>query len=107
MRETRMRDPRFLIETKVPMHQRDNPEGEGPTDSRPQIRRQMERIAKKLGLTYEDIVEMHFSYNTVTVVMYDRNEAGELYRDEFNRVVTKQQRIAIDTFTFLGDERDI
>lgn len=105
-----MKHPKHRIEHHVPMNDREGVEGgegEGPADSRPQIRRQLEHLCKGLGVEYVDLVELHISHNQVLMVTYDRNENGRLYRDEFNKVVTKQQRIEVDTYTFLGDEGDI
>jgi hypothetical protein len=102
-----MKKPRHEIEAQVAAHRRDAPEGETPPGGlRPRIRRQLERICKALDVEYDDLVELHVSYNMVTAIYYDRNENGDLYRDEFNRVVTKPKRIPVDTFTFLGDEKD-
>lgn len=102
-----MKNPRHLVEVNIPMHDRDGEEGQGPKDLRPRIRRHLERICKSLGIEYADLVELHISYNRILLVTYDRNEQGELYRDEFNKVATKNERIEVDTYTFVGDEKDI
>lgn len=107
-----MRLSRYVIEQRVPL-KRAAPGGghpeEAATDggSLPQIRRHIERICEKLGLRYEDICELHMSYGSILAVYYDRDEEGKLYRDDMNRVVTKQKRMPVDTFSFIGDEEDI
>jgi hypothetical protein len=104
-----MKYPRHLIEVRVRPKSRDLPEGEVAEPLLPQIRRPMERLCKKLGVefAYEDLVEMHIFYGYVTLIYYLRNEAGELYRDEQGKVATALKRIDVDTFTFVGDEKDI
>lgn len=101
-----MKHPRHIAEIRVPMHTRDDPDG-AKRDSRPQIRRLIERLAKKLDIDYDDLVELHISFGRVAAVYYDRNEGGQRYRDEFNKVVVKQKQIEVDTYTYLGDETEI
>lgn len=102
-----MRHPRHLIEHNVPRNRRDQPEGEEVPSSQPQIRRQLERLCKRLDIEFDDVVELHISHNLVLAVMYDRDKDNQLYRDEFNKVATKQVRLSVDTFSFVGDEGDI
>jgi hypothetical protein len=106
-RERPMKRPRHEIESKVEGWTRDAPEGDPANSLLPQIRRPLERICNKLDIRYEDLAQMLIVYGQVNIIVYDRNEAGELYRDEFGRVATKSIRIPVNTYTFLGDERDI
>lgn len=103
-----MKRPRHEVEANVAAHRKDLPDGTAPPEgSRPQIRRQLERICEALSVSYDDLVELHISHNMVTVISYAKNDNGDYYRDEFNKVVTRPMRIPVDTFTFLGDEKDI
>ena len=99
-----MRRPKHEIEASVPS--RGTPAQPGQPDSRPQIRRQLERICESLGLEYDDLLELHVVNESVNAILYDRTAEGELYRDEFNRVATRQVTIPVDLVSFLGDERD-
>ena len=95
-----MRRPKHEIEAEVP--HRGTPGG----SSRPQIRRQVERICELIGLEFDDLQELHIQASTVNAVLYHRNDEGELYRDEFDKLAIRRVQIPVDVSTFLGDERD-
>lgn len=98
-----MRRPRHEIEAEVPM----GGSRSGSQEQTPKVRRQMERICDSIGVAYDDLAEFHLIDGRITAVVYDRNSDGELWRNEFGRVVTKRFDVLVDTATFEGDERDI
>lgn len=102
-----MERPRHEIEAQVPTR-RERPAGPGGNSApgRPKIRRQLERICEALDLNYADLIELQVKNETVSAILYDRNEKGELYRDEFDKVATRGAIVPVDTTTFRGDERD-
>jgi hypothetical protein len=75
-------------------------------DSRPQIRRQVERICESLGVEFEALANLTIEPGVATVIFHLRNEAGEFYLNEFGKPAIDIRRIPIDTNTFLGDEKD-
>lgn len=99
-----MRRPRHEIEAEVPI--KHTPPNGGP-DSRPQIRRQLERICESLSISYDDLVELHVKDSQVLAVVYARNDDDELYRDQFDRIAIRHIKVPIDVVTFKGDEGDI
>lgn len=98
-----MRRPRYEIEAEIPRR------GSGSDSQKqtPKVRRQMERICEALEIEYDDLVEFHLVDGRAAVILFDRNDDGELYRNEFGKVATIQFTAEVDTSTFVGDERDI
>jgi hypothetical protein len=82
-----------------------DPEGHLPT-SRPQIRRQVERICDSLGVEFDAVTELTIEPGIATVVFRLRNEDGEFYLNEFGKPALNIIRVPVDTVTFLGDEKD-
>lgn len=102
-----MRRPRHEIEAQVPLRVPKKTSKPNEPGSLPQIRRQIERICESLGVEYDDLAELHLYEGQAIAITFARDEAGELYRDEFGKLAQRQTRIPIDTVTFIGDERDI
>lgn len=100
-----MRRPRHEIEAEVPSRAECVPDEASPR-SLPQIRRQLERICEALGVEYGDLKELHIRPGIAQVTRYDRDENGDLYRDEADNLAIRRDRLIVDTVTFIGDERD-
>lgn len=72
----------------------------------PKVRRQVERICEALGVEYGNLVELRIEPGLANVIQFLRDADGKICADSAGRPATRMDAIPVDTYTFIGDERD-